>query len=267
LEKGHHGAKNGCEAEPDMSQILILTATITPPPGVPILARTDPQLRLQDYIDALKFYLAVPNHVLDRIIFAENSGSDLSKLRALAEESDKRVEFFTLSRLDYPPEYGRGYGEFKLMDDVMMHSEIIAELNRSDVVWKATGRYRMKNIARWIATAPANYDLYCDMHDWPNPVPWMDTRFYSCTFETYDRLLRNVYHHLRFDILGHGSLFYMRSAIGKHLGSGRIVPRFRVEPYVEGNRAWDDRGWNQGKNYRNYLIRATSRKITPWLWI
>src|SRR3954471_4308953 len=89
----HHGAKNGCEEEPDMSQVLILTATITPPPGVPILARTDPQLRLQDYIDALKFYLAVPNHVLDRIIFAENSGSDLSKLRALAEESDKRVEF------------------------------------------------------------------------------------------------------------------------------------------------------------------------------
>jgi hypothetical protein len=90
---------------------------------------------------------------------------------------------------------------------------------------------------------------------------------YSCTVEGYDRLLRGGDHQLRFDILGHGSEFSMRPAIGKHLDAGGIVPRFRIDRYVEGYRGWDNSDYNHGKNYTSYLVRAASREIVPGMWI
>jgi hypothetical protein len=40
-----------------MRNVLLLTATVTPPPGVPSLQRTNPAERLRDYEEALSFYL------------------------------------------------------------------------------------------------------------------------------------------------------------------------------------------------------------------
>jgi len=57
--------------------ILLMTATITPRSGVPNLARTDPQKRLQHYENSLKFYLPLLNQGVDSIVFAENSNSDV----------------------------------------------------------------------------------------------------------------------------------------------------------------------------------------------
>ncbi len=41
----------------DLHQVLLITATISPPEGVPNLARTDPAQRLSDYEWALPAYL------------------------------------------------------------------------------------------------------------------------------------------------------------------------------------------------------------------
>ncbi len=67
-----------------MPRTLILTATITPPSGVPSLVRTDPALRLRDYLAAFEFYLKVPTAILPRIVFAENSGSDVDPVSGLS---------------------------------------------------------------------------------------------------------------------------------------------------------------------------------------
>ena len=39
----------------ERKNILLLTATITPMPGLPSLARVDPAARLNDYLTALRF--------------------------------------------------------------------------------------------------------------------------------------------------------------------------------------------------------------------
>jgi hypothetical protein len=56
---------------------LVMTSTITPPPNVINLTRKDPKIRLNDYCEALRFYLGVPSKFIDRIVFIENSDTDL----------------------------------------------------------------------------------------------------------------------------------------------------------------------------------------------
>src|SRR3981081_4398328 len=115
---------------------LLMTATITPPPVVTNLTRSDPVKRLLDYLWALEFYLQLPTEVLPRILFVENSGSDLSQIRELAaRHPEKKVEFISFEGLAYPPAFGRSYGETKLLDYAMDNSEIIRDLKPDDVIW------------------------------------------------------------------------------------------------------------------------------------
>jgi hypothetical protein len=113
---------------------------------------------LQDYCDALEFYLTQLNrplkYFLDGIVFAENSNSDVSPLKALVEAYGMadRVEFIVFDGLDYPPHYDRGYGEFKLIDYAMTHSQLIQHPSQRTVVWKITGRYTIRNIANLVNT-------------------------------------------------------------------------------------------------------------------
>src|SRR3984893_14120500 len=120
---------------------LLLTATIKPPVGIPELQRTDPVERMNDYIRALRFYCNVSEKVIPRIIFVENSESDLFQLHDAVSSANAshRVEFLSFNGLDYPPSYGRGYGEFKLLDYAMDHSSTLATAVDTRL-WKVTGR-------------------------------------------------------------------------------------------------------------------------------
>jgi hypothetical protein len=108
---------------------VVMTATITPPQNAPALTRVDPRLRLEDYKQALRFYMAVPDHLVDRILFIDNSNADLSDLQRIvdAEAHDKRVELISFEGNDHPPEFGKRYGEFRLLDVSLAKSELIRE--------------------------------------------------------------------------------------------------------------------------------------------
>ena len=66
-----------------MRNVLLLTATVTPPAGVPSLQRTNPAQRLRDYEEALSFYLPLVGTTFDAIVFAENSASDITSLKQM----------------------------------------------------------------------------------------------------------------------------------------------------------------------------------------
>ena len=256
-----------------MSRTLILTATITPPSGVPSLVRTDPALRLRDYLAAFEFYLKVPTAVLPRIVFAENSASDVAPFRALADRigGDKEVFVTSHAGLDHPPSYGRGYGEMKLVDRIMTEYPPVADLPADAPIWKGTGRYLLTNIKRLVASAPRRYDLYCDLKD--RPQPWFDMRFFSFSPAGYRRLFLGRYRDLREDGPPQpGQLWtnpeaVLRAAIAPHLGEPGIVPRFRVEPFVDGVRGWDNRSYVSGKNLAKFYVRSAARLVAPRLWI
>jgi hypothetical protein len=244
-----------------------MTATITPPANARERVRDDPLLRLRDYEAALRFYVTLLGPGLDRIVFAENSSSDLSSLARICEEAGKRdaVEFISFYGLDYPPEYGRGYGEFRLLDYAMDHSTALGAFGPRDVIWKVTGRYIVRNLLDLFRTIPRSFDLYCDLRD--RPMPWMDTRLFAVTRGGYDRLIRGTYSRLAESELRSSPEKEMRRHIGSLLPTGGIIPRFCTEPLVDGIRGNDGQNYARGKNLAKYMLRAAARKIAPFLWI
>src|SRR5437667_4614247 len=104
---------------PDTSKdgaVLLMTATLNPPPGA--VARADPGERLADYAAALAFYLQVPAQIINRIIIADNSFAGMDFLRPVAADTkhDKVVEMMSFAANDHAVSLGKAYGEFRLMD-------------------------------------------------------------------------------------------------------------------------------------------------------
>ena len=243
------------------NNVLLLTATIKPPTGVPELQRTDPTERMNDYIRALRFYCNIRESIIPRIVFIENSGSDLSPLSDVVSRADAthRVEFLSFNGLNHPPGYGRGYGEFKLLDYAMENSSTLAATNAATMLWKVTGRYRVLNIGRIIRTVPPNCDLYCDMRVWP--IPWVDLRIFGCTLNGYKSLLKGIYLQLREDVINMAPEQHLHPIIEKLAESHSVVRRLRSEPFIDGIRGKDSKNYASGLNLLKYLVRSSRRLL------
>jgi len=256
-----------------MNPTLILTATITPPEGVPELVRTDPAVRLRDYLTAFEFYLKVPTRILPRIVFAENSDSDVTPFRDLADRLGLGKEVFVTSHQgnDHPASYGRAYGEMKLLDRIMTEFEPVSSLPPDALFWKGTGRHILRNIDRMITTAPRSYDLYCDLKN--RPIPWFDMRFFSFSMAGYREFFLGRYPEVRdaFSFPEPGTRevaeIMIRRWIGQRLPNPKIHPRFRVEPFVQGIRGWDNASYSRGRGFAKFMMRNVSRQVAPKLWI
>jgi hypothetical protein len=251
--------------------VLLMTATITPPDGAPMLRRIDPELRLQDYETALKFYLKFLASSIDMLIFAENSNSDISSLQAIVEKEkyNDQVEFICFDGLDYPPSYDRAYGEFKMIEYVMEHSQIIRNLASDAVIWKVTGRYIVKNIRQVIAQMPENTDLYCNFRSIPKR--WAEMYLIAWTHKGYQVALQNIYHDLK-PLMVAGKRVKSPEEVFIDLIEQRtttieLVPRFSSTPKVDGIRAWTNENFLEGKNLLKFYIRSFACKVFPWLWI
>lgn len=245
---------------------LVLTATITPPQGVTNLARLDPAMRLDDYCRAFDFYCrALAEGTITGLIFAENSGSDISRLRDLADNHGvlQKTEFICFQGLDYPPEYGRGYGEFKLIDRVMKSSLLIKNLQPRENIWKITGRYVLRNMATIIATRPPRADFYCHCRDFP--IPWIDLFVLCWNKQAYAEFLDAIYLHLQESSIRGPSEQSFRKRIDAGHFRSTLVKRFRTIPQLEGYRGVD------GHQYEQMGLKLKIRKLanifTPWLWI
>jgi hypothetical protein len=247
-----------------------MTATITPPAGVPALERTDPAERLADYERALSFYLSLPTSVVDRVVFAENSDSDLGSLRriAQAEGGGKEVELLTFDGLDYPVEYGRSVGETRLIGTALRRSRLLGALAPGEPFWKVTGRLRFTNLDSLIATAPGGCELYVDFRRFPRR--WVDTRLFACTPRAFSELFASREELIRQDLLDRSHYSAPEERLFEELmpfrGQARIAPRLRREPRIQG---YSGHGRDYARPTRRLwtAARATIRRICPPLWI
>ena len=244
-----------------------MTATITPPADVTKLKRTNPSARLADYLEALRFYLSTPDEIIKQIVFVENSASDLTALQDLAANyPSKPVEFISFYGLNFPSNYGRAYGEFKLMDRAFEQEDgFLRALGDHERIWKATGRLRLRNIAAMVAKAPAKYDFYCDLRD--RRGKWMDLRFYSFTPRWYRDILKGVAEQVREDIatkLPAERLIY--PLIIRHLPSGMLIPRFRTQPVISGISGYANKDYGKGAELVKTCARLILRRVLPNYW-
>ena len=120
---------------------LILTCTIDPG-NMPNLVRKNIETRLNDYKKSLNFW--IKNKDVNKIIFIENSGSDVSYFRNLAKsENNKEIEILsTNSNNSYDKNLGKGYGQYLCLKEVFESSKIAQKTN---YFINVTGRYCITN--------------------------------------------------------------------------------------------------------------------------
>jgi len=246
---------------------VFLTATIAPPQ--PAVTRNNPRVRLQDYLASIEFYLSLPTDIVDRILFVDNSGSDITPIEEFVRKrgSDKAVELISFAGNDHPVNYGKAYGEFKLMDFGLEHTSLLSE---SDYFWKVTGRLKLLNLADMVASVTNDYDVLCDLHNFPfvgtgKPFAnrWMDLRVFSCTHRAYKELFTGKYeefgHRMNQDVL-----YDVVLAARSHM---KILPRFIEQPVITGMSGRHDRDYHHGLQRLKTVVRAGIRKAAPFVWV
>lgn len=251
------------------SDYLFLTATITPPAGVPQLARLDPDQRRRDYLDALAFYLGPGAVGFERIYFVENSGADLSEFDALIAKHgmSAKARAVSLFGLDYPPAYGRGYGEFKLLHE--FHSKVAPfdQIGAADRFWKVTGRYKIRNLAAVIAGAKWGEDLYCHLRN--RPRRWADLYVLGYTRVGHAKLMEGIYTRFREDVTGLASELLFRTIVDDlmNLKSLNVAPRLAQTPEVDGIRGADNTNYLSADNLWKLRARKLANRLLPFVWI
>lgn len=256
-------------------QILLLTATITPPSSVPNLIRTNPAIRLQDYEKALAFYMTLIDQGVDYIVLVDNSNSDSSTLQNLVKQSNvsDRVELLSFYGLDYPTAYGKGYGEFKLVDYAMANSRIINQEKSNAVIWKVTGRYVVKNLAQVINQRPTEFDIYCNfrlgltrpLHKF-KLLKWMDMFLMAWTYQGYNSFIRNIYKELRADHHGEAEIRF-RELLEPAPKNLNVITRYTAIPFIDGVRGFDGQNFSHGSNLWKYYSRRLTHSLIPSMWI
>jgi hypothetical protein len=244
--------------------VLIMTATIRPPLDAPGVHRLDPAVRLADYEAALSFYLDHLGAGLDVICFAENSGSGLASLRAMAATrgAASRTIFTEQSGLEFPPVYGRCYGETALLERAMSDSAV-ASFPEDTIFWKVTGRYKVLNLRQMIRSRPVAADFYADLRT-RRSERWADLRLMSWNRRGFEHAMRGIAPLLREDMNsrrpGEEAAFdVLRDRVAA--GGFRAVTSFTTEPLIDGVRAFDQKNWMQGRQRAVYLARSLQRAL------
>lgn len=217
--------------------ILLLTATIKPRPDQPQLKLINVEERLKDYELAMEFYSRqLEMGALDKIIFVDNSGYDLSSLSSRFQSTN--IEWISFFGLDYPNSFHRGYGEFRLIDHAFLHSTSLRTLGDDDVVWKVTGRYIIDNIVNVINLAPKSFDLYCDIKN-----KWVGMELMAWSKTGYETLIKGVWQKFATEMAPELVManFIMNNAGVK---TNKIIVHYYWPPFILGRRGFDGGNFN-----------------------
>ena len=114
------------------------------PREVPFLEINDYNVRLNQYLEAIEFYIKYTK--VKDIAFVENSNFtyDYSDVYDLAKNHNKNIEILAFEG-DHKKtsEYGKGYGEGEIIKYFYINSEL---LKRHGYFIKVTGRFKLLNI-------------------------------------------------------------------------------------------------------------------------
>jgi hypothetical protein len=154
--------------------VLLLTATIDPG-GTPMVARSDPRLRLRDYENALWTWLS--SGVVHKIVLFENSGYDITPLKDIARRfPEHEVEFHSFFGNQDGPLRGKGYAELSGIARTLEQSDLIKE---DCLIVKCTGRLTVRNARRLLETvSKCEFDIMCMLHDY---LTYAESRLFIAT--------------------------------------------------------------------------------------
>lgn len=118
--------------------LLFLTACVHPK-GMALTALQDGDVRLSQYLEAIKFYLKKYSF---KILVVENTEVDLSSFFQL-EIKQGRLECLTFDGNSFDRSWGKGYGEGLIINYAFSHSRFIRGCK---YLIKVSGRHRVLNL-------------------------------------------------------------------------------------------------------------------------
>ena len=259
-------AKMRAAAHDEPRYLLVMTATIQPAPNAGV-KRADPRVRLEDYKQSLRYWLAYPHPAADRILFLENSDVSLSELEAIARDENPRhkpVEILSIPGNQIPEGRNYGYTEMQLLDDGLTASRLRTETTH---MVKTTGRLIFPALGRALDRIPKPFELMVECRKLGFPRRGFDagTQLFACSHRFYDRILR-------------GSKEEMNSTdvrLLEHLIFRKVIPfkgmpgyhlRFPVNVDPVGYSGFKSARYSSPGTALTGMLRAALRVIAPSYW-
>ena len=250
--------------------LLVMTATVAPPSNARV-KRSSPQVRLEDYKHALRFWLRYSHVAAERILFLENSGADLSELRAIAETENpyrREVEFLSLPIHEIPPGTNYGYTEMQALDEGLALSKLRQATTH---MIKVTGRLTFpalgKALDRITGPTSAPLELMIDCRRLGLFRRGYDARvqLFICSHSFYDRVLRGSNREMNStDIRLLEHLIYRKAIPFK--GRPGYYLRFPCNIDPVGHFGFKDRRYDSPRSAFSRNIRALLRILAPNYW-
>jgi hypothetical protein len=253
---------------PSNSYLLVLTACVDPSAGSSRLERADPEVRLRDYQQSLRFWLRYRDERLARILFIENSGYPLDGLQKIASEENplgKRVEFVSLNCNSYPAKNSYGYAELVMLDLGLRQSALREETTH---MVKATGRLTFPGLGRLLDRIPDGIAFGVDARTWSTPwkrraVPFVGSQLLIFRHDFYQTHIQRSYEEMARTTHWIESFLYAKL---KPLAKEGLM-RFPVSADPVGQPAHRYESYSSAKQKTVNWIRAITRVIFPHWWL
>jgi len=166
-----------------MDILLLLTGCIIPNCN-DILKIKDVEIRKQQYITSINWYLSNTNY---KIVFCENSGTDISC--EFSHISDERLELLTFTSSSNTIDSSKSYKEMEILEYAYHHSRLI---KYGELFVKITGRLMYINIVPTIDYLTRKIKNHKQEYVCCNLGArniWSDSRFFFFTLPFFERLL------------------------------------------------------------------------------
>lgn len=170
-----------------MKHVILLTSCVNPN-GMPFTALSDINVRKQQYLDALRFYL---NNTSLPIVYVDNSNVNINKYNIFSNIAENRLELLSFDG-NHDKDHGKGFGELEIIDYAIKHSHIINN-NKNVSIIKITGRLIIVNIATILKQLkynilPSSNSVICSMN---SDFSMADSRLLIAPINFYNRLIEN----------------------------------------------------------------------------
>ena len=243
-----------------MKITLLLTGTIVPSYKNHI-KRINPEIRIQDYINAINRWLKDPS--INSIVFCENSGYGTDKIEnAIKNRFHKEIEF--LSYTDNPNfNFSYGYSELGIIDYIIDNSKI---LKYCDSFIKSTGRLYFPKTKKILKCLNDNNMFWVDARQnflfWKNEQITTQLMIFSKSFYKTTFYKKRSQMHQGECI----EKFFYRKLISYNKKEGcHFRWHSNVDPIGKG--AHNDQSYRSINKTIQYIIRGICRKLLPNLWI
>lgn len=242
-----------------MKPLLVITSTVYVNSLLTLL--TDPQIRLEQYIESVLFY--IKSGEFSEIVICDNSGfnyDSIDRIKIEAIRRNIRIEPLSFSGdKDRIKSQGKGYGEGEILAHIFKYSQLME--GASSFV-KITGRVKVLNIKSVLKSTMQgkNYFLKIGLNPFRNRK-MVDTRFYYCLKEDFTNNLIESYNMVN-DFTGYylERSYYDKLQTSMKYNGFLILPRFIGVSGSHGGNLAEKNHIFMFKYFLNFVYRILQRK-------